>query len=217
MASFSGPQDDGSDHRHALTVLGKIWLAGAEIDWPAFYENECRRRVNMPTYPFERRRYWLSPRAALGKGVNETLTQPVNPDAPPERSADVNAVRSVAFRPRPTLPHPYVAAGNDLEKKIISVWRRILGVDPIGTQDNFFDLGGDSLLAIQTIEQLRKELNMEIPIVSLYESVTVKSLVEILQSTNHVHENEGHNDRSSRRKQSIDKQRTRKSKADRRR
>jgi acyl transferase domain-containing protein len=44
-----------------LHTLGRLWTAGAEIDWKAFYAGERRRRVPLPTYPFERRRYWVEP------------------------------------------------------------------------------------------------------------------------------------------------------------
>lgn len=52
--------DAGQSEAHPLPgVLGKLWLAGVQLDWPAFYENERRLRVALPTYPFERRRYWI--------------------------------------------------------------------------------------------------------------------------------------------------------------
>ena len=41
-----------------LAALGRLWLAGAALDWRGFYENERRRRIVLPTYPFERKRYW---------------------------------------------------------------------------------------------------------------------------------------------------------------
>jgi acyl transferase domain-containing protein/acyl carrier protein len=41
--------------------LGELWLAGIEPDWPSFYEGQRRRRVPLPTYPFERKRYWVEP------------------------------------------------------------------------------------------------------------------------------------------------------------
>ena len=42
-----------------LTALGKLWLAGLRVDWPAVYGAEKRRRVPLPTYPFERQKYWI--------------------------------------------------------------------------------------------------------------------------------------------------------------
>jgi acyl transferase domain-containing protein len=42
-----------------LTALGKLWLAGTQVDWQALHAPELRRRVPLPTYPFDRRRYWV--------------------------------------------------------------------------------------------------------------------------------------------------------------
>jgi acyl transferase domain-containing protein len=42
-----------------LATLGNLWLAGIEIDWKSYHRGEARRRVPLPTYPFERQRYWI--------------------------------------------------------------------------------------------------------------------------------------------------------------
>jgi acyl transferase domain-containing protein len=47
------------DSAAALAKLGRLWIAGAEIDWAALHAGERRLRVPLPTYPFERRRYWM--------------------------------------------------------------------------------------------------------------------------------------------------------------
>jgi len=39
--------------------LGQLWSAGVDVDWAAFYSREQRRRIPLPTYPFERQRYWI--------------------------------------------------------------------------------------------------------------------------------------------------------------
>jgi phthiocerol/phenolphthiocerol synthesis type-I polyketide synthase E len=52
-----------SDFASLLSSVGKLWLAGVEIDWPRFYANERRLRIRLPTYPFERRRYWIEDRS----------------------------------------------------------------------------------------------------------------------------------------------------------
>ena len=61
LTSVRHPQEDKSDVAFLLTSLGHLWLAGVEVDWPAFYNQEERYRVPLPTYPFERQRYWISP------------------------------------------------------------------------------------------------------------------------------------------------------------
>jgi peptidoglycan hydrolase-like protein with peptidoglycan-binding domain len=65
----------------------------------------------------------------------------------------------------------------------VQSWQRALGLEQIGVHDNFFDLGGESFAAVQVISKLKQELGMEIPAVSLYEALTVRSLVDLLSST----------------------------------
>ncbi|HEV3458630.1 MAG TPA: SDR family NAD(P)-dependent oxidoreductase [Thermoanaerobaculia bacterium] len=48
----------------ALTALGDLWLAGAEVRWEALHSGTRRRRVRLPSYPFARQRHWVEPRAA---------------------------------------------------------------------------------------------------------------------------------------------------------
>lgn len=59
LATLRHPQENHSDVASILQTLGQLWLAGIKIDWASFYNNERRYRVPLPTYPFERKRYWV--------------------------------------------------------------------------------------------------------------------------------------------------------------
>jgi acyl transferase domain-containing protein/acyl carrier protein len=61
LASLRHPQARQSDTSFILETLGKLWLAGVKVDYQAFYADERRRRIPLPTYPFERQRYWIDP------------------------------------------------------------------------------------------------------------------------------------------------------------
>ncbi|HVR97917.1 MAG TPA: condensation domain-containing protein, partial [Thermoanaerobaculia bacterium] len=61
VASMRHPKDDTDDQAALLEALGRLWLAGAEIDWAAMHAGESLRRVPLPTYPFQRRRFWVEP------------------------------------------------------------------------------------------------------------------------------------------------------------
>jgi acyl transferase domain-containing protein/acyl carrier protein len=65
LTSLRHPQDPTSDEAEILTTLGCLWLAGVAIDWDSFTAHERRQRVPLPTYPFERQRYWIDPPALL--------------------------------------------------------------------------------------------------------------------------------------------------------
>ena len=61
ISSLPRPRDNRADSEFLLTSLAHFWLAGGQIDWDQFYANEQRRRVPLPTYPFERQRFYLEP------------------------------------------------------------------------------------------------------------------------------------------------------------
>jgi acyl transferase domain-containing protein len=72
LTSVRHADDPSSDEEFLLTTLGKLWLSGFKVDWEKFYADERRGRVPLPTYPFERKRYWIDiPKAgsALGSGA----------------------------------------------------------------------------------------------------------------------------------------------------
>lgn len=64
VTSTRHPEETTDDLEHLLTAAGRLWAAGVAIDWAQFYAGQRRRRVPLPTYPFERQRYWIeAPRA----------------------------------------------------------------------------------------------------------------------------------------------------------
>ncbi len=81
---------------------------------------------------------------------------------------------------------PYVAPRSELERLIASVWREALEVERVGVRDNFFNLGGHSLLLIRVNNRLREALGMELPVVELFKYPTVSALAEHL-SRSHAH------------------------------
>src|SRR5207249_4264615 len=58
-ASLCRAHSQESDLAFLLSTLGKLWLAGIRVDWSGFYAHERRHRLSLPTYPFERQRYWI--------------------------------------------------------------------------------------------------------------------------------------------------------------
>jgi amino acid adenylation domain-containing protein/thioester reductase-like protein len=69
LPSLARPNDsrDNAEIGQVLSTVGQLWANGVNVDWQAFYAQEKRRRVPLPTYPFERRKYWLDPPSAAQK------------------------------------------------------------------------------------------------------------------------------------------------------
>ncbi len=59
LTSLPDARTGESDVQHVLTGLGNLWLHGVRVDWNAFASGEKRRRIPLPTYPFERQRFWV--------------------------------------------------------------------------------------------------------------------------------------------------------------
>ncbi|MGD1700261.1 SDR family NAD(P)-dependent oxidoreductase [Dapis sp. BLCC M229] len=85
--------------------------------------------------------------------------------------------------PRPQLINAYVAPRNQLEKQIAESWKKFLGIEFVGIHDDFFDLGGDSVIAVQIIYKLRETLQIELPLESILNSGTIAKLFELIQAT----------------------------------
>ena len=66
IASSRHPRDPQDDLVVLLTALGRLWTAGADVDWKQFYQGQRRRRVQLPTYAFEREKYWVEPTPDTG-------------------------------------------------------------------------------------------------------------------------------------------------------
>ncbi|HZV35806.1 MAG TPA: acyltransferase domain-containing protein, partial [Verrucomicrobiae bacterium] len=66
ISSFGASKDPQHEIPAILNALGKLWLAGVPVDWAGFHQHEKRRRVPLPTYPFERKRFWAEPAAHAG-------------------------------------------------------------------------------------------------------------------------------------------------------
>jgi acyl carrier protein len=77
---------------------------------------------------------------------------------------------------RPELDESYVAPRGAVEEQVAAVWRQVLGVERVGVNDNFFDLGGHSLIATQVVSRLCDAFNLELPLRQLFESPTVAGL-----------------------------------------
>jgi amino acid adenylation domain-containing protein/thioester reductase-like protein len=76
----------------------------------------------------------------------------------------------------------YVAARSDTERAIARVWADILGVDRVGVEDNFFDLGGHSLLTTQVIARVREAFGVNLPLSVLFEQPTVAGLGGVIDT-----------------------------------
>jgi acyl transferase domain-containing protein/thioesterase domain-containing protein/acyl carrier protein len=98
LSSMRHPYDRQSDVGFLLNAMGQLWISGGRINWPEFYAGERRRRVPLPTYPFERQRYWIDPIKTRIVPA-ETPDQSATKGDPPVRFSVPSWVRSPPPKP----------------------------------------------------------------------------------------------------------------------
>jgi phthiocerol/phenolphthiocerol synthesis type-I polyketide synthase E len=77
---------------------------------------------------------------------------------------------------RPALTQPYVEPGTPLEATLAELWAAVLRLDRVGVEDDFYQLGGDSIVSIDLISRIRKALRVAVPVTALLEDATVRKL-----------------------------------------
>jgi acyl transferase domain-containing protein/acyl carrier protein/ubiquinone/menaquinone biosynthesis C-methylase UbiE len=75
LTSLRHPQEQKSDVAFIFNTLGRLWLQGVKIDWSSFYAHEKPYHIPLPTYPFERQRYWVEPQ--LEKQISSITTDEI--------------------------------------------------------------------------------------------------------------------------------------------
>jgi phthiocerol/phenolphthiocerol synthesis type-I polyketide synthase E len=148
-----------SDHDTFLLALGQLWAAGVDVDWTPRVGDQPTL-VSLPGYPFKRQRHWIdynpANRAATGSSGAT--------GGPP--SSDGSAA-------------PAVSSASQMEAALQRIWSQCLGIAGIDRNTNFFEVGGDSLVAISVAMTAAKE-GLDLSPQDLYENQTVASLARAI-------------------------------------
>ena len=150
--------DDAADQRLVAFVCA---VPGQEIDTGGLRE---ALRAKLPEYmvPNEFAELDDMPRTANGK-LDRKALHAVKPKVARKVTADA-------------------APTSDTEKTIADLWKKTLRLDSVGVTENFFDLGGHSLLVVQLHGELKQAVSMPVSLTDLYQYPTIRSLSESLSS-----------------------------------
>ena len=189
LPSFGYPQPNEPAPACLLATLGRLWLAGARVDWSGFSSNERRQRVPLPTYPFERQRYWIEARRPAESQPTSSGEPPAVdrlslrglPAAQPSSRGLRKLVCGVPTNGRAPMQSRDVAPRDETERKLAEIWQRLLGIAPIGVHANYFELGGHSLLAVQLFALCEKTFGRTLPLSTLIHAPTVARLASVLR------------------------------------
>ena len=185
IASLGGTSEEGAEWASLLSAVGQLWVNGVGLDWGSFYRQERRCRTPLPTYPFERRSYWLDPvpeqvvQAALdsqhsvaANASGRSSDRVVGQDS---GSADVDAGVGQGS-----------SDADEIMTVLSAVLQETLGIklDSRAEDIPFVALGADSLLLMQLARVVQTQLGLAISFRQLVEQyATPRLLVEAVRAT----------------------------------
>jgi phthiocerol/phenolphthiocerol synthesis type-I polyketide synthase E len=149
------------DRDTLLLALGQLWSAGVDVDWTPLQGDHRPHLVSLPGYPFERQRHWVEHNAAATYGGAAAT----NGEAPPPSGADPTQAATNGSSP--------------MEATLGRIWAMCLGVGSVERNANFFDVGGDSLVAISVAMAAAHE-GLDLTPQDLYDHPTVAALAKAL-------------------------------------
>jgi thioesterase domain-containing protein/NRPS condensation-like uncharacterized protein/acyl carrier protein len=100
----------------------------------------------------------------------------------PDERQRLAKMRQTAIESKAITPNPYVAPHNESEEKLATLWQTILNISPIGIQDNFFEMGGRSLAAVQLLTQVEQIFQRKIPLSQIFQAPTIERMAALLNA-----------------------------------
>ncbi|MFJ6137708.1 type I polyketide synthase [Kitasatospora sp. NPDC092286] len=186
LAGLAGPDDGGDALAVLYDALGRLWLSGARVSWAGVHEGERRAKVPLPGYPFERLPYLVrhpdeESRTAggngavatagvtgtgTGTGVAETRTADEEPAVTSTAPADGSRPESADDTPLGV---------------VLRLFGDALGLPDLEPDESFFELGGDSLIAVKLLARLKEIYPVEIRMSALFASATAADLAALIE------------------------------------
>ena len=152
-----------SDREAFLLALGQLWAADVHVDWTPLSGGRRSRRVTLPGYPFERQKHWVEHSGTVGWGGNTATTNGHSAARVPAAASSVASTNGTS----------------QMEVSLQRIWGQCLGVGSVDRNANFFDLGGDSLVAISVAMTAAND-GLDLTPQDLYENQTVVALAKSL-------------------------------------
>jgi len=185
VSSFGDASSGESSSLDLLNAVGSLWAAGLQPKWEALHSGERRRRISLPTYPFERKRFWLEVPAAqtqlLSSVGSTSVTETVRTNMSFEET------QSVAHHSQG--PTPDQQSADDRAAVISSMVSEIFAdlsgvrIQPSDASSSFLEMGFDSLFLTQVSQALQSKFGLKVTFRQLLSDLSsITSLTEFIDT-----------------------------------
>jgi len=165
LSSLSHPEHHESDRACLLRAAGQLWVSGIPIVWREVQAGRKLRRAPLPTYPFERSRYWLE---QPGVPISSTVGIDSAREDPPPATSSREIVAHGGETGSPVAKEPGFGSGSPRRFRVLSRIQDLfaelsgLSTDQISPGATFLEIGFDSLFLTQVSQRLQKEFGIRV-------------------------------------------------------
>ena len=178
--SLPGPDAAESKNEIVMRTLGTLWAAGGNVQWQAVFGHEKRVRVSLPTYPFQRKRYWIeAPKSSTVRPAEGAESVSAEPKV--VMNVVATNLEKENLMSNPTVP--VKDRKNSIAEAVRALLEELSGVTIDASQDeaSFVELGFDSLFLTQVTQEVQKRHGVKVTFRQLLgEYCTVQALTNFL-------------------------------------
>jgi acyl carrier protein len=150
-----------------LPALAQLYVCNGSIDWAKYYKGQQCQRVEVPTYSFEKTRCWITePLQDIDSPIDKSCTTAAVDlrDHDPAVSSSINR-----------------NSGWSTQEKLAQIWSEVLKVEAPAMHDDYFELGGNSLISTQIINRIENMFGVQIEFEVFYDHPTIEGLAKYIE------------------------------------
>lgn len=184
VSSLGDECTNASDQNSFQTALGQLWINGVEIDWKGYYDHEKRLRVSLPTYPFERKSYWVEPVSAISTDRSSEHSPALSVSAPEARKElpiDLPLEKTMSSIAKPT---KQTHRRRDVADSLKTLFHDLSGIETAALDESatFLELGFDSLFLTQVSQLIQSKYSVTVAFRQMLDELsTIETLAEYIE------------------------------------
>ncbi|WP_312573375.1 condensation domain-containing protein [Clostridium sp.] len=157
-------------NKDVLYEICHLYVKGATIKWDKIYHGKNCWKLPLPLYPFQKERCWIE----IPEG-KKTIGRNICPNMLENKNEEKQCILPVKLKGREDEAYTVI------EKKVAQIWSDVLGFKIIDIDDNYYELGGDSLTGIKIMNRINMQLELNIAAVELHKHLTVREFSRYLE------------------------------------